>query len=253
MSYIFYLAENVKFKEVIETFMLTFCNICLLVLLVLNHQVYLKEINLIFDGKIVDSQTHVTLSISCSTYTMPFECNMEFLHDNSTVESIRHSDSGCFNQHGKCKTETCACSEDCTSFHWNFTTSSVQTNDSFGCKMRILNPDTNSFFKVYSLVVLQWNSSGTIFLVPSISVELTANFTSARSVINPVNTVTTPSMLTQERSKGGFSVGLIALAIGIVFALSFILTCVCVYIVISRKRKDKNRNEMVNMQMDEAL
>lgn len=34
------------------------------------------------------------------------------------------------------------------------------------------------------------------------------DFTSPRSVINPVNTVTTQSMLTQERSKGGVSVGM---------------------------------------------
>lgn len=207
----------------------TFCNICVQVLLVLNQQVYLKEINLIFDGKIVDSQTHVTLSISCSTETMPFECNMEFLHNNSTVESIRYSDSGCFNQHGRCKTETCACFQDCTSFHWNFTTSSVQTNDSFGCKMRILNSNTNSFFKVYTLVVY----NGT-------------DFTSAKSVINPVNTVTTPLMLTQEISKEGVAVGIIALAIGIVFVLSVIITCGCVR---SRKREDKKRNERMSIKL----
>ncbi|XP_052072679.1 uncharacterized protein LOC127710757 [Mytilus californianus] len=215
--------------------MTSFCNICVIVLLVFSQQVYLKEINLMFDGQIVDSQTHVTLSISCSTQTLPFECSMEFLHNNATVEIIRYSDSGCFNQYGRCETETCACSEDCTSFHWNLTTASVLTNDSFGCNMRIQNSNSNSFFKVYTLVV--YNGTG---------------FTSARSVINPVNTVTTPLMLEQEMSLKRNDDGRGDVAIGIILGLVFIIACVSVYVVYSRKSKDKKHKKMEKIQMDDV-
>lgn len=117
---------------------------------------------LIFDGDIVDSHTDKIVRISCLTLAMPFECSMEFLHNNSTVESIRYSDGGCYGKSGKCKPGICSCSEDCTSFHWNFTSKAVQTNDSFGCQMRIYNSTFNSFYKVYTLSV--YNGTGTFYL-----------------------------------------------------------------------------------------
>lgn len=99
--------------------------------------------------------------IYCRTEVIPFECSMEFLHNNSTVESIRYSDGGCYDKFGECELGICSCSEDCVSFHWNFTTTVVQTNDSFGCKMRIYNSTSNSFHKVYTLAV--YNGTGTMF------------------------------------------------------------------------------------------
>lgn len=100
--------------------------------------------------------------ISCLTLVMTFECSLEFLHNNSTVESIRYSDGGCYDKSGKCKPGICSCSEDCTTFHWNFTSKAVQTNDSFGCQMRIYNSTFNSFYKVYTSAV--YNGTGTFHL-----------------------------------------------------------------------------------------
>lgn len=100
--------------------------------------------------------------IYCKTQANPFACSMEFLHDNSTVESIRYSDGECFDKFGKCKPGICSCSEDCASFHWNLTTTAVKTNDSFCCKMRIYNFITNTIVKVCALA--DYSGKGTVSL-----------------------------------------------------------------------------------------
>lgn len=100
--------------------------------------------------------------MSCLTLVMPFECSMEFLHNNSTVESIRYSNGECFDKFGECKPEICVCSEDCAAFLWNLTSTLVKTNDSFGCKMRIYNSTSDWFYKVYSSAV--YNGTGTNYL-----------------------------------------------------------------------------------------
>lgn len=110
------------------------------------------------DAAIVVSHTGSFVMIDCSTETMPFECIMEILRDNSTVQSMRFSNGRCFDKNGK--PGMCSCSEEFASFHWNITTSSVQINESFGCCMRIFNSMSNSYYKVYSSVI--YNGTGTL-------------------------------------------------------------------------------------------
>lgn len=120
-----------------------------------------SDTTLIFDGNIFDSQTEKIGMISCITQVMPFKCSMEFLHNNSTIESIRYSDGGCFDTFGECKPGICSCSEDCTSFHWNST--NINKNDRYGCKMRIYNSTSDSFYIVYTFAV--YNGTGTCNLL----------------------------------------------------------------------------------------
>ncbi|XP_076106191.1 uncharacterized protein LOC143074823 [Mytilus galloprovincialis] len=175
-----------------------FSIICIIVLPIFLAEVncQIEDLKIIFDGDIVDSQKDKIVKIHCSTQIKPFECYMEFLRNNSTAESIRYSNGGCYDTFGKCKPGICSCSEDCTSFRWNFTTISVQTNDSFGCKMRIYNSTTNLFYKVYTIVV--YNGTG---------------FTSAKSVINLVNIVPTTVQTTRSDSKENVAVWVIVVAV----------------------------------------
>lgn len=175
---------------------------------------------LTLNGTIVNSKFDKTVIIYCLTEAFPFECGMEFLHNNSTAESIRYSNGGCYDTFGKCKPGICSCSGDCKSFHWNFTSTAIKINDSFGCKMRIYNSTSYSFYKVYTSAA--YNETG---------------FISSTSVIYQIKEEATTAKPTPSISVKNIAVCCIILAILLAVAvLVIIILLACSY---TRKKKER--------------
>ncbi|CAC5384442.1 unnamed protein product [Mytilus coruscus] len=116
---------------------------------------------LMFEGKLMHVQGGGILMLTCSSTHVPAECTMEFLHNNATAEILRKSEEGCYSTNKLCDPDGCSCRDDCKSFSWNFTTTSVRKDDSFGCGMR--DETTNSNSKIY--LTLKYN--GTDFISPT--------------------------------------------------------------------------------------
>ncbi|VDI05799.1 Hypothetical predicted protein [Mytilus galloprovincialis] len=128
------------------------------------------------------------IMLTCSSTYVPAECTMEFLHKNATAEILRKSENGCYSTDKLCNPGECSCNEDCRSFSWNLTSSSVKKDDSFGCGMRVENTTNNS--KIY--LTLKYNGSDfispTTVIVSENEISTTLHYTQTTSAANKGNT-----------------------------------------------------------------
>lgn len=111
---------------------------------------------LTFEGQLIHVKGGEILMLTCSCTYVPEECTMEFLHNNATAEILRKFDNVCYSTDKLCNPRECSCNEDCKSYSWNLTSSSVKKDDSFGCGMRVENTTYNT--KIY--LTLKYNGSG---------------------------------------------------------------------------------------------
>lgn len=154
---------------------------------ILRNRVVTSQL-LTFEGQLIHVKGGEILMLTCSCTYVPEECTMEFLHNNATAEILRKFDNVCYSTDKLCNPRECSCNEDCKSYSWNLTSSSVKKDDSFGCGMRVENTTYNT--KIY--LTLKYNGSDfispTTVIVSENEVSTTLHYTQTTSAANNGNT-----------------------------------------------------------------
>ena len=74
----------------------------------------------------------------CSCDGVPLGCQVEFLRNNKTMETLRQFNDNCYHKTADvCKGDECSCSSDCMNFTYKYNTKENMTGDIFSCQMKI--------------------------------------------------------------------------------------------------------------------
>jgi hypothetical protein len=74
----------------------------------------------------------------CSCDGVPLGCQVEFLRNNKTMETLRQFNDNCYHKTADvCKGDECSCSSDCMNFTYKYNTKENRTGDVFSCQMKI--------------------------------------------------------------------------------------------------------------------